>query len=110
MFITMLILGITVAFTIVNLVAEAILKFQDIVEWFEMRRARLYGNSLTTADMDRVGFTLQDLMTNGDYQTVQGVFNKANKTVETGARAVRSKDIDGDLEGYHRNNRLVIYS
>jgi hypothetical protein len=110
MFITLLILGATVAFTIANLVAEAILKFQDIVAWFEERRARLYGNRLSTTDMDRVGFTVQDLMANGDYQTVQGVFNKATQTVETGARAVMSKDIDSDLAGYHRNNRLVIYS
>lgn len=78
------------------------LTFAEIVNWFDSRR------NLSTVDRDRLGFTLQDMLNNGDYRTVQGVFNKTSETVED-ARTVTSNQVDDQLSGYHRGKRLVVY-
>ncbi|MGH3614760.1 MAG: hypothetical protein ACRDRK_19650 [Pseudonocardia sp.] len=97
------------ALTAVDLVVELVLKFRHIVEWFRERRSRLYGSYLNTADRNRVGFTLQDLIANDQYRTVQGVFNTATNQVESDARRITSKYVDDELAAHHRGRRLVIY-
>jgi hypothetical protein len=78
------------------------LTFAEIVDWFANRR------SMSGVDRNRLGFTLQDMMNNGEYRTVQGVFNKAAGTVED-ARTVNSSQVDDTLAGYHQDQRLVVY-
>ncbi|MEW9552365.1 hypothetical protein [Nonomuraea sp. NPDC050783] len=109
MVIETILLTAVAALTVVQLVVELILKFRQIAEWFRERRSRLYGNVLNTADRERVGFTLQDLMANGQYRTVQGVFNTATEQVETDVRQITSRGIDAELAAHHQNRRLVIY-
>ncbi|MFB9451715.1 hypothetical protein Dvina_20500 [Dactylosporangium vinaceum] len=78
------------------------LTFSEIVDWFSNRR------SMSSVDRSRLGFTLQDMMNNGQYRTVQGVFNQAVGSVED-ARTITSGDVDSTLAGYHQDQRLVVY-
>jgi hypothetical protein len=95
--------------TIVDLVVEVILKFRQIVEWFQEHRTRPHGGVLTEADRERVGFTLQNVMDNGDYQTIQGVFNQGTRQMENDARVITSLYIDDELAALHGVRQLVIY-
>jgi hypothetical protein len=81
----------------------AFLRFAEIYQWFANRR------SVSSRDRTRLGFTLQELMKNGDYKTVQGVFNSAQQVVEPGARSIISKQIDDEFASYHDNKALVVY-
>jgi hypothetical protein len=102
--------GVLVAITILNVLAEVILKFSQIIDWFRERRARVHGVGLNQDDADRVGFTLVDLMAKGQYRTVQGVFNERTRHVEAGARAIMSKEIDKEFAAKHGGYRLVKYT
>jgi hypothetical protein len=110
MVVTAIIGGVIIALAVAEILAEVILKFQQIFDWFMERRTRVRGGLLSEADLDRAGFTLQDIMATGKYRTVQGVFNTATKEVEHGARAIISNHIDDELADYHRGNRLVMYT
>ena len=79
------------------------LTFTDIADWFANRR------SVSPQDRSRLAFTLQDMLQNGQFQTVQGVFNTARQQVETDARKLISTNIDSQLASYHQRQRLVIY-
>ena len=79
------------------------LTFTEIVSWFASRR------SVSSQDRTRLAFTLQDMVKNGRYRTVQGVFNTATGQVETDARKLISNSIDSRLTAYHGSDRLVIY-
>jgi hypothetical protein len=78
------------------------LTFVEVAGWFRNRR------SMAAVDRNRLGFTLQDMLNNGRYRTVQGVFNQAVGTVDE-AREISSSNVDDTLAGYHRGQRLVVY-
>ncbi|MFE3196025.1 hypothetical protein ACFXHA_43990 [Nocardia sp. NPDC059240] len=106
--VTMVLLGITVLLNIANLVLEVVLRYSQIAEWFRSRRgvrSRGYG----AADRRRLGFTLQDLLANGEYRTVQGVFDAGTGEVEAGVRSIRSRAVDSTMRSIHAGDRLAIY-
>lgn len=109
MVIETIILGTLLAITIADMVVELVLKFTQIIDWFKNRRNRLAGSALSAAEIDEVGFTLQNLMSNNQYRTIQGVLNTRTKQVSADARAIMSNSIDPQLANYHRGNPLVIY-
>ena len=78
------------------------LVISEIVDWFQSNR------KLTENDRDEIGFTLQNRLKNGQFNTVQGIFNQSTNSVEA-ARNVKSSMIDDNLANYHRQSELVIY-
>jgi hypothetical protein len=77
----------------------AFLTFVEISDWFQRNRR---------VNADQVGFTVQDRLRNGNYKTVQGVFNRATEKVDA-VREIESSGIDGNLRHYHRDDDLVVY-
>jgi len=110
MVIETVVMGIWLTITILDLVAELVLKFTQILGWFRNRRRHLTGYALSEAERDEVGFTLQNLRANGQYRTVQGVLNTRTNQVAADARAITSNAIDDQLASHHRGSRLVIYN
>lgn len=109
MVISAIILGVSLVITIFDTVVALILKFTQIIDWFRTRAGRLNGYVVSAADRAEVGFTLQSLMADNRFRTVQGVFNRYTNRVSADTRAIVSNAIDGTLAAYHRGNALVIY-
>jgi len=95
-----IILAAAVALTLIVLV---MLNWETIVNWFRARE------ELKESDKDNIAFTLQEKLTNGNYSTVQGIFNKHTNTVEDGVK-YKSEDIDEEVAKAHRKESLVIYN
>lgn len=79
------------------------LNFKRIVQWFVGRRA------LKESDKENIAFSVQEKLKNGEYKTVQGIFNTASEEV-LDAEVYESKEIDKDLENIHSSDKLVIYN
>jgi hypothetical protein len=79
------------------------LNITQIIEWFKARRT-----SIPAVDKGKIFFTLTDLMAAGDYNVVQGVFDKRAGQLRD-VRAVKAKRLDTELAGYHRHHRLAVY-
>ena len=84
------------------LVAVAILKWEDIINWFSKR------DNLLGSDKKIFAFTLQERLKTGEYKTIKGIFDKRTDEV-LDAEAVQSKEIDDKLAEVHRNKKLVFY-
>lgn len=97
-----LILGAIALSYIASAIYMFILTISEVVSWFNSNRG------LSRNDMREVGFTLQRRLDNGQFNTIQGVFNKSSNVV-TAAREVNSSQVDGDLSQYHRGSELAIY-
>ncbi|MEM8721850.1 MAG: hypothetical protein AAGE84_21560 [Cyanobacteria bacterium P01_G01_bin.39] len=80
----------------------AYLVISKIVKWFRDR------SKLKQQDQDNIAFTLQDKLKNGQYKTVQGVFNTRTNDLED-ARIIKSDKIDSDLSRMHKNDQLVVF-
>jgi hypothetical protein len=103
MFIEMAILFAIATVKIAAAIYVVYLVFSEIADWFQSNR------KLAANDRREIGFTLQKQLANGDYNTVQGVFNKSTKSLGK-VRAINSARIDDRLAGYHKNKKLVVYS
>lgn len=80
----------------------AIVYWDDIVNWFRNR------SRLVQEDEARIAFTLQERLKNGNYKTVQGIFDTdANAVVE--GRAMESRKVDETLEACHADSALIVY-
>lgn len=79
------------------------LNITQIIDWFNRRRT-----NIPAVDKTKIFFTLTDLMGAGDYNVVQGVFDKGAQRLGD-VRAVKAKGIDAQLAGYHRHHRLAVY-
>src|SRR5690348_12048173 len=96
----LLAIGIYELVCIIHLI---LLTFGEIVSWF---RSHSY---LVSSDKNNLAFTLQDMISNDEYVTVQGVFNtRANRVLE--ARKISSRDVDDQVYNIHRDKQLAIYS
>ncbi|MCK6512128.1 hypothetical protein L6R29_19515 [Myxococcota bacterium] len=87
----------TVAVTVLLIVY-----WNDIVDWFRSR------NDIKVEDRDNIAFTLQEKLANGNYKTVQGIFNTRTNTLKDG-RAIESKQVDEELHQLHKEEELVVY-
>ncbi|GAA4683392.1 hypothetical protein [Phytohabitans rumicis] len=102
----MLELLIIAAIAIANIAAAVYIVFltiTEIVSWFRNNRR------LSQNDTREVGFTLQKRLANGDYNTIQGVFNQSTNEIAA-IREVNSSSVDGDLARNHQGNDLAIYT
>lgn len=80
----------------------AVLYWDDIVEWFRNR------HQLKEADRDRIAFTLSQKYANGEFNLVQGIFDKRESVLVSG-RKIRAKELDPRLAEHHAGRDLVIY-
>jgi len=81
----------------------ALLNWDRIIDWFTGREA------LVLSDKENIAFTLQEKLANGEYHTVQGVFNKGSSKILDG-ETYDSENIDEKLAEVHRNDELVVYT
>jgi len=97
-----LILSALAGFAIVTIVIVILLKWDDIVNWFRSRQ------TLKESDKANIAFTLQERLKNGDYKTIEGIFNKRTEKI-LDAKQVQSKNIDDKLKKAHQDKELVLY-
>lgn len=83
-----LIVGGVAGFAIAVVVHYVLLHWKEIVGWFNK-----WMSKHENVDKDAVGFTLREAMKNGEYNVVQGVFNKSSNSVED-ARRITAEDLD----------------
>jgi hypothetical protein len=95
-----LILG---AAALVGTIVLVLLNFQRIVDWFQGRQ------SLKQADSENIAITLNQKLKEGNYKTVQGIFNTNSGKLLDGVQ-YESENIDEKLAELHRNDELVIYN
>jgi len=84
-------------------VVLVVLNWNDILAWFNSR------NDLQQSDKNHVAFTLQERLKNGNYKTIQGIFNKMTSQVVEG-QVLQHEKMDGDLAKAHENQPLVVYT
>ena len=80
-----------------------LLNWSRIKDWFSQRQA------LALSNKNNVAFTLQERLKNGNYSTVQGIFNQKTNTLLDGQK-YESEEIGKKLAKRHRNESLVLYS
>lgn len=78
------------------------LHWEQIVDWFRGRA------SLKQSDLNNVGFSLQERLASGDYQTVYGIFNTDTGAV-LDAETVNSRSVDVPLAREHGRSPLLVY-
>ena len=93
---------IRMCFTIYELVC---LTLKHIKNWFD----KWNRNNLSQKDRDDIGFTIQEQMNNGEYKTIEGVFNKSTGKVKDGC-VYKSEKVDRELARLHRGKQMVIYT
>jgi hypothetical protein len=84
-------------------VAYFLLTFEEIAHWFTDKQA------LKESDKDNLAFTLQEKLSTGEYNTVQGIFNARTHTIPT-ARTITSQRVDAKLAEIHARHELAVYS
>lgn len=89
------------AAVVLELIYLIILYWHKIVDFVRNR------HYLVEDDKDRVAFSLQDKLSNGDYKTVYGIFDKVTNELVDGEQ-IQSDDIDEELETMHMTNELLI--
>jgi hypothetical protein len=84
-------------------VAFTLLTFEEIANWFTDKQA------LKESDKDNLAFTLQEKLSTGEYNTVQGIFNTRTHTMPA-ARTITSKHVDAKLAAIHATHEIALYS
>jgi hypothetical protein len=79
-----------------------LLTFADLLGWFETNDSLIY------EDAENIAFTLQEKLSTGKYETVQGIFNKREKNIVKG-RKVKSDKVDEKIAAKHVREELVVY-
>jgi hypothetical protein len=85
-----------------GIITIIILTLAEVLSWFTTR------NDLYYSDEDHIAFTLQQKLQTGQYETVQGIFNKRT-TKMAEARKVKSDQYDEGLAARHKKAELVVY-
>jgi hypothetical protein len=86
-----------------TVLAVVLLTFEEIVNWFTDRQA------LKESDKDNLAFTLHEKLATGQYNTVQGIFNKRTQTIPA-ACTIKSQRVDAKLAAIHAIQELALYS
>jgi hypothetical protein len=94
---TLVFTGIAVAAII------AILTYDKILEWFQQKR------HLLETDSSRIGISILEHLNNGNYRTVQGIFDTETEEFIDG-RSIESRRVDSQIVDIHRENGYVIYT
>ena len=82
----------------------AVLTYDEILSWFQPR------THLLEKDRTIVGYTIMKYLQNGNYETVQGIFDTDSQQVLE-ARSIESKQVDYELKQMHiENDGCVIYT
>jgi hypothetical protein len=94
-----------IALAVVALVAVVImaLKWGDIIDWFRQHQ------NLKQSDKDNIGFTLQEKLQDGKYETVEGIFNTRSGELLDGEKTI-ADDIDEQVAKVHSREALVVYN
>lgn len=79
------------------------LNWDRILSWFQTRMR------LKMENPDALGFSMQEKMSNGSYQTVYGIINPRTQQV-IDCEVVRSDRVDKPIADMHRNDEMVIFS
>ena len=87
---TTLILAGIATFVISEVIRFVILHWHVIVGWFQQWLSRH-----ENVDKDAIGFTIREAMADGNYRTVQGIFNKSTNEVED-ARRIKAEQVDAE--------------
>ena len=87
---TTLILAGIATFVISEVIRFVILHWREIVGWFQK-----WLNRHENVDKDAIGFTIREAMADGNFRTVQGIFNKSTNEVED-ARRIKAEQVDAE--------------
>jgi hypothetical protein len=94
---TLILAGLAIAVVI------SILTYEEILSWFQPR------TNLLEKDRNIVGYTIMKHFNNGNYETVQGVFDTSSQQVLE-SRTIESKKVDAEVAEMHRETGYVIYT
>jgi hypothetical protein len=97
-----IIFAILAAAAAVTAVIVAIIYYEEVIDWFRGRSA------LKESDRDAVAITVKQRLEDGNYNLVQGIFNKREDRLMD-ARVVKTRALDEKLENLHRYDDLVMY-
>lgn len=84
------------------LITTIILTLIDVIDWFTSKEEVYF------EDTDNIAFTLKQDIANGEYTTVQGIFNKRTGKVVDGQK-IKSQSYDEELLEKHSKHRLVVW-
>ena len=94
-----ILLGLAATAAVIYLIC---LFWDNIVEWFRNR------NNIKNSSRDNIAFTLQKKLDNGNYKTVQGIFNQ-NTHEMVDKQVIEHEQMDNQLAQTHRGQELVVY-
>lgn len=92
---TLLALAATIA-----AVVMVVLTIANIIDWFRSR------NAITEADKNRLKLTFQERLQNGNFGTVQAIYDEDSETV-VAIRKVESESVDEQLREAHSEQDLI---
>ena len=82
-----------VATVLISVVVHFVLLYwREIVGWFSK-----WINGHQNVDKDAIGFTIKEAMENGEYNMVQGIFNKDTNAVED-VRRIKADKLDQETK------------
>jgi hypothetical protein len=96
-----IIIGACAALTCV-VIGMAILKFEDILDWFRDKK------KLKETDKANIAFTIKNAQETGNFNVVQGIFNTESGEVLDGQK-YETEELDDELKQRHKDKALVIY-
>ncbi|MEO0967418.1 MAG: hypothetical protein AAFX80_03525 [Cyanobacteria bacterium J06639_18] len=95
-----------VAGLLIGSIVVGFLSYEEIIDWFNEHIDTIHNNE------DNLAFTIKDILENGNYKIVQGVFNSQTGDVIED-RVIEAEEIDEELleihEEYENEENLVIY-
>ena len=101
---TTLILAGVATFVITKVITFIILHWREIVGWFQK-----WLNRHENVDKDAIGFTIREAMANGNYRTVQGIFNKQTNDVED-ARRINAEQLDAETREQCFREKVTLFT
>ena len=101
---TTLILAGVATFVITKVITFIILHWREIVGWFQK-----WLNRHENVDKDAIVFTIREAMANGNYRTVQGIFNKQTNDVED-ARRINAEQLDAETREQCFREKVTLFT
>jgi hypothetical protein len=95
-------IGAAIIAAVTEIIFIARLTYKKVKEWFDKKKP------LTESDKEKVAAAMKLALENGDVGYVQFIFDKKNSEIVDGQR-IETKELDNELEQYHKGKALVIY-
>jgi hypothetical protein len=90
----------------VTIVYLALLAFKEVIAWFQSPEVK----QIAEADAENIGFTLKKELDSGNYEVVQGVFNRrTNQLHRETVKQYQAENLDAELQSVHRGKALAVY-